>query len=111
MGGLAWTLCVKVSVIAVCSSGSGYGHTLITPPFPSAYIVLTCKTSDLVTPVNGMVTISPPPFGDLGEDSYINAVATFSCREGYELSENVTRTCVPNVGWDGTTPECGEYMA
>ena len=68
-------------------------------------VVFVCKTSDLVTPDNGAVTISP---GDLEEDNYINAVATFTCREGYELSENAIRTCVLNAGWDGTTPECGE---
>ena len=73
-----------------------------------ALVVFVCRTSDLISPVNGMVTISPPPFGDLGEDSYANAVATFSCREGYKLSENVTRSCILGVGWDGITPECDE---
>ena len=69
-------------------------------------VVFVCKTSDLVTPDNGAVTISPPSLGDLEEDNYVNAVATFTCRDGYELSENVTRRCILNVGWDGTTPEC-----
>lgn len=62
-----------------------------------------CKTSDLVTPPNGAVTISPQPSG---EDNYIGAVATFTCKDGFNLSKDVTRTCVLNTGWDGTTPEC-----
>ena len=67
-----------------------------------------CKTSDLVTPDNGAVTISPTPPGDLREDNNINAVATFTCKDGFNLSSDVTRTCVLNTGWNGTTPLCGE---
>ncbi|XP_036397589.1 CUB and sushi domain-containing protein 1-like [Megalops cyprinoides] len=36
----------------------------------------------------------------------IGSTLLFSCRKGYLLQGSVSRTCLPNLTWSGTQPEC-----
>ena len=39
-------------------------------------------------------------------DSGLNAVATYSCDEGYNLDGGQTRTCQGSGEWTGAAPTC-----
>ena len=39
-------------------------------------------------------------------DSGLDAVANYSCNEGYNLDGNEIRTCQGNGQWDGAAPNC-----
>ena len=39
-------------------------------------------------------------------DSGLDAVATYSCNEGYNLTGDEIRTCQGSGQWDGAAPNC-----
>ena len=41
-----------------------------------------------------------------GLETGLNAMASYSCSEGYNLVGDMTRTCQANGQWDGGEPTC-----
>ena len=52
---------------------------------------------DLYDPLNGQVTVS---------GFTLDAVANYSCDEGYILNGDAQRICLGNRTWSGTEPTC-----
>ena len=55
-------------------------------------------------PVGGDVTITPAVVGSI--ETGLNAVAMYTCNEGYDLVGNTMRSCQESNQWDGTEPMC-----
>ncbi|XP_052811038.1 neurogenic locus notch homolog protein 2-like isoform X3 [Mya arenaria] len=51
----------------------------------------------LTDPFNGLVTYA---------DTILNEQATYSCSAGFQLSDDITRTCQADHNWSGTAPTC-----
>ena len=61
---------------------------------------MDCGTLDDID--NGGVVMSTSTF---------DSTATYTCEEGYDLSDDVERTCQADGSWDGDEPECiRKYM-
>ena len=61
---------------------------------------MDCGTLDDID--NGGVVMSTSTFG---------STATYTCVEGYDLSNDVERTCQADESWDEDEPECTrKYM-
>ena len=51
----------------------------------------------------------PDPEGgsvELPAERTVGSEATYSCDDGYELSDEVTRTCMEDMFWSGIAPTC-----
>ena len=61
----------------------------------------------LILPV--CLPIERPAKGDViysSNETTYQTEASFSCYDGYELTENKTRLCMESGFWSGSTPEC-----
>ena len=58
----------------------------------------------LTAPERGQITFTPGVV--MTADTGLNAVATYSCDEGYNLDGDQTRTCQGNREWTGVAPTC-----
>ena len=65
-------------------------------------VVIDC--GGLPDPGDGQVTFTPGAV--VSVDTGLNAVATYTCSEGYSLDGDVMRTCQANGQWDGAEPSC-----
>ena len=65
------------------------------------YVFIFCPTvvscSQLAAPANGNIQVSATTYG---------GVATYSCRDGFQLSGSRTRTCQADGNWSGAQPSC-----
>ena len=50
--------------------------------------------------------LPPPNNGQVEFTTNIGDTATYTCDEGYELSGEVTRLCLPDGVWNGSEPTC-----
>ena len=58
----------------------------------------------LPPPSEGQVAYTPSPV--TGLETGLNAMANYSCSEGYDLIGDMIRTCQANGEWDGAAPTC-----
>ena len=56
-----------------------------------------------IDPEGGDVTVTP---GVGSIQTGLNAVAIYTCSEGYDLVGNAVRTCQANGQWDVAAPNC-----
>ena len=63
-------------------------------------VVIDC--GGLTDPESGQVTISPGIVAATG----LNAVAMYTCNDGYDLVGDTMRTCQSDAQWNGTEPVC-----
>ena len=66
------------------------------------FIVINCGLLPL--PSEGQVAYTPGVV--TGLETGLNAVASYSCNEGYSLVGDMIRTCQANGEWDGAEPTC-----
>ena len=72
-----------------------------------SYTVIDC--GGLTEPDDGRITFAPGAVVYI--DTGLNAVATYTCSEGYSLVGDAMRTCQANGQWDGAEPSCTcEYI-
>ena len=67
--------------------------------------LLTVIDCDLLPlPSEGQVDYTPGVVTSL--ETGLNATASYSCSEGYDLDGDAMRTCQANGQWDGAEPMC-----
>ena len=64
--------------------------------------VSTTTCSDLTAPTNGMIGYN----AETMNTRPVNTVATFTCKTGYTVTGDMTRTCGADGVWSGTNPTC-----
>ena len=64
--------------------------------------VIDC--GNLTDPEGGQVTFTPGVVITL--ETGLDAIATYTCSEGYDLVGDAMRTCQANEQWAGTEPNC-----
>ncbi|XP_064386173.1 uncharacterized protein LOC135334783 [Halichondria panicea] len=62
----------------------------------------TTTCSDLTAPTNGMIGYN----AETMNTRPVNTVATFTCKTGYTVTGDMTRTCGADGVWSGTNPTC-----
>ena len=67
-----------------------------------SYTVIDC--GGLAEPDDGRITFAPGAVVYI--DTGLNAVATYTCSEGYSLVGDAIRTCQANSMWDRAEPSC-----
>ena len=67
--------------------------------FPAA---IDC--GNLTAPEDGQITFTPGVVTAI--ETGLDAVANYTCSEGYSLVGEALRTCQANEEWDGTEPNC-----
>ena len=72
---------------------------MITFHFPA---VIDC--GNLTAPEDGQVTFTPGVVMTL--ETGLDAIANYTCNEGYNLVGDAMRTCQANEEWAGTEPNC-----
>ena len=58
----------------------------------------------LANPEGGQIMLTPGVV--MTVDTGLNAVATYSCDEGYNVDGDQTRTCQRSGEWTGAAPTC-----
>ena len=66
------------------------------------FTVINCSLLPLLS--EGQIAYTPGVVTNL--ETGLNAVASYSCSEGYNLVGDMIRTCQASGQWDGTEPTC-----
>ena len=67
-----------------------------------SYSVIDCGLLPLLS--EGQIAYTPGVV--TGLETGLNAMASYSCSEGYNLVGDMTRTCQANSQWDGAETTC-----
>ena len=59
---------------------------------------------NLTDPDGGQVTFTPGMVATI--DTGLDAIANYTCSEGYDLVGDAVRTCQADGQWDGGEPTC-----
>ena len=75
----------------MCSDGNYFSYTVI-------------DCGGLTDPEGGQIIFTSGVVATI--DTGLNAIATYTCSEGYSLDGDVMRACQANSMWDGAEPSC-----